>query len=53
MLITQPSDLDPASPEPITLAQPLLDHLAAIRTDVLAALASGAPVYGVTPEWAP
>jgi histidine ammonia-lyase len=47
MLITQPSDLDPASPEPITLAQPLLDHLAAIRADVLASLSSGDPVYGV------
>jgi histidine ammonia-lyase len=47
MLITQPSDLDPASPEPITLAQPLLDHLAAIRAAVLASLSSGEPVYGV------
>jgi histidine ammonia-lyase len=47
MLISRPSDLDPASPEPITIAQPLLDHLAAVRADVLAALASGAPVYGV------
>ncbi|TCC43830.1 phenylalanine/histidine ammonia-lyase [Kribbella capetownensis] len=47
MLINQPSDLDPASPEPITIAQPLLDRLAAIRADLLAALASGGAVYGV------
>ncbi|TCC64707.1 phenylalanine/histidine ammonia-lyase [Kribbella pittospori] len=47
MLINQPSDLDPASPEPITIAQPLLDRLAAIRTELLAALASGEAVYGV------
>src|SRR3954447_9727471 len=47
MLINQPSDLDPASPEPITIAQPLLDRLAAIRSALIAALASGEAVYGV------
>ena len=47
MLINRPADLDPASPERITIAQPLLDHLAAIRTSVLATLATGEPVYGV------
>jgi len=47
MLIERAEDLDPASPEPVTIAQPLLDRLAAIRAEVLDALASGAPVYGV------
>ncbi|MEU4603541.1 aromatic amino acid lyase [Kribbella sp. NPDC023972] len=47
MLITEPSDLDPASTEPITIGRPLLDHLASIRSAVLDALASGGPVYGV------
>jgi histidine ammonia-lyase len=47
MLINQPSDLDPASPEPITIAQPLLDRLAAIRSALIDALASGEAVYGV------
>lgn len=47
LLISRPSDLDPASPQPITIAQPLLDYLAAVRADVLAALISAAPVYGV------
>jgi histidine ammonia-lyase len=47
MLITQPSDLDPASPEPIELAPALLDRFAQIRYDVLRALEAGDPVYGV------
>ncbi|MFK4084206.1 aromatic amino acid lyase [Kribbella sp. NPDC020789] len=47
MLISQASDVDPSSVESIELAQPLLDRLAAIRAEVLAALATGAPVYGV------
>jgi histidine ammonia-lyase len=47
MLITEPSDLDPASPSQIALAPPLLDHLAALRAEVLASLAAGEPVYGV------
>ncbi|TCO43538.1 histidine ammonia-lyase [Kribbella antiqua] len=47
MLITEPSDLDPASPEPIELAPALLDRLAKIRYDVLRALQAGDPVYGV------
>jgi histidine ammonia-lyase len=47
MLITQPSDVDPARPEPIELSQSLLDRLAAIRSDVLRALEAGDPVYGV------
>ncbi|GAA0611693.1 aromatic amino acid lyase [Kribbella sandramycini] len=47
MLITKPADVDPTSPEPIELAQPLLDQLAATRTAALATLAAGAPVYGV------
>ncbi|TCO33143.1 histidine ammonia-lyase [Kribbella steppae] len=47
MLITQPSDLDPASPEPVELASSLLDRLAGIRADLLRSLATGDPVYGV------
>jgi len=47
MLINEPADLDPASPSQIALAPPLLDHLAAIRAEVLASLAAGEPVYGV------
>ncbi|MFI6674993.1 aromatic amino acid lyase [Kribbella sp. NPDC050470] len=47
MLITDPADLDPASPEPIELSSALLDRLAAIRSELLAALAAGEPVYGV------
>jgi histidine ammonia-lyase len=47
MLIIQPSDLDPASPEPIELSRSLLDRLAAVRYDVLRALEAGDPVYGV------
>ncbi|TDD59214.1 phenylalanine/histidine ammonia-lyase [Kribbella antibiotica] len=47
MLIVRASDVDPASVEPVEIAQPLLDQLAAIRAEVLAALASGDPVYGV------
>ncbi|MFI7068044.1 aromatic amino acid lyase [Kribbella sp. NPDC050124] len=47
MLIHDPSDLDPASVERIELSSALLDRLAAIRAEVLAALAGGDPVYGV------
>lgn len=47
MLITDPADLDPASPEPIELSSVLLGRLAAIRSDLLDALAAGEPVYGV------
>jgi histidine ammonia-lyase len=46
-MINEPADLDPASTEPITIAQPLLDHLATIRSSVLQALSTGAAVYGV------
>ncbi|MEU4193364.1 aromatic amino acid lyase [Kribbella sp. NPDC026611] len=48
MSISSPSDVDPASPEPIELAADLLDHLAAIRIAALHRLESGDPVYGVT-----
>jgi histidine ammonia-lyase len=47
MLITQASDLDPASPDPIELAPALLEDLAAIRAAALNRLESGDPVYGV------
>jgi histidine ammonia-lyase len=47
MLITQPSDLDPTSIEPIELSRSLLDRLASVRYDVLRALEAGEPVYGV------
>jgi histidine ammonia-lyase len=47
MLINEPADLDPASPEPIELAPALLDRLAVIRSDLLRSLATGRPVYGV------
>ena len=46
-MINEPADLDPASTEPITIAQPLLDRLAAIRSSVLQALSTGDAVYGV------
>jgi histidine ammonia-lyase len=46
-MINEPSDLDPASPEPIELAPALLDQLAAIRAAALHTLESGQPVYGV------
>jgi histidine ammonia-lyase len=47
VLIREPSDLDPASPEPIVIAPELLDRLAAIRAAALETLESGRPVYGV------
>ncbi len=47
MLINRASDVDPSSLESVEIAQPLLDHLAAVRAEVLQALASGEPVYGV------
>ncbi|MFF1817157.1 aromatic amino acid lyase [Kribbella sp. NPDC058245] len=47
MLINQASDVDPSSAEPIEIGRPLLDGLAAIRAEVLAALSGGEPVYGV------
>ncbi|MFI5736218.1 aromatic amino acid lyase [Kribbella sp. NPDC051587] len=47
MLINQASDVDPSSASQLEIAQPLLDHLAAIRAEVLAALDSGELVYGV------
>jgi histidine ammonia-lyase len=46
-MINEPTDLDPASPDPIELAPALLDRLAAVRTAALHALQSGTPVYGV------
>jgi histidine ammonia-lyase len=46
-MINEPSDLDPASTEPIVIAQPLLDHLAEVRVNVLQALKQGDAVYGV------
>ncbi|HEY9333943.1 MAG TPA: aromatic amino acid lyase [Kribbella sp.] len=47
MIVDEPADLDPASPEPIELAPALLDRLAAIRGAALETLRSGEPVYGV------
>ncbi|TDW19019.1 aromatic amino acid lyase [Kribbella kalugense] len=47
MLITDPADVDPASPEPVELAPELLDRLGAIRASALHRLESGDPVYGV------
>ena len=47
MIIKEPAELDPASPEPIELAPALLEHLAAIRAAALGTLRSGRPVYGV------
>ncbi|MGW1346116.1 aromatic amino acid lyase [Kribbella sp. NPDC002412] len=47
MLITDPADLDPASADPVELSPALLERLAAIRSEMLAALDAGDPVYGV------
>ncbi|WP_329005460.1 aromatic amino acid lyase [Kribbella sp. NBC_00709] len=47
MLITEPADVDPASPEPIELGPELLNRLGAIRAAALHRLESGDPVYGV------
>jgi histidine ammonia-lyase len=47
MLITEPADVDPASPEPVELAPELLDRLSAIRASAVHRLESGDPVYGV------
>ncbi|RZT28819.1 histidine ammonia-lyase [Kribbella sp. VKM Ac-2569] len=47
MIVNGPTDLDPASQEPIELAPALLDRLAAIRAAALDTLRSGRPVYGV------
>lgn len=50
VLVDAPEDLGPeqlAAGPPIELSRSLLDRLTATRYDVLAALASGDPVYGV------
>jgi histidine ammonia-lyase len=47
MIVKEPTDLDPAGPDPIELAPALLDRLAAIRAAALDTLRSGEPVYGV------
>ncbi|TDW98318.1 aromatic amino acid lyase [Kribbella sp. VKM Ac-2566] len=47
MIVNDPTDLDPASPEPIELAPALLDRVAATRSAALHTLTSGRPVYGV------
>jgi histidine ammonia-lyase len=47
VMISEPGDLDPASPDPIELAPALLERLAAIRAAALHTLESGDPVYGV------
>ncbi|WUJ74747.1 aromatic amino acid lyase [Kribbella soli] len=46
-MINEPTELDPASPEPIELSPALLERMAAVRAAALHTLESGDPVYGV------